>query len=160
MMAEEAASTAPEDEVAEPDDKKAAATVDEEKAGATADQEADAEPVADPEACKAVAVCLDDFWEGVHSGEWAESEFRYYLEPAGVLNGPLVCSRSPEGDPHRAGLLMTRAGWQAKKVFLDDGVNPETYELSFPKEFGYVKPLSHYVPETYEHAKYPWSKKY
>ena len=55
---------------------------------------------------------------------------------------------------------MTRAGWQAKKVCLDDGVNPEIYELSFPKEFGYIKTLSHYQPEPRRSAKYPWSKKY
>jgi len=118
------------------------------------------EPQFDPATCKAIAIGLDAFWEGVHSGEWAESDFEYYLEPAGILSGPLVCTRSPENDTQRAGLLMTRAGWKAKKVALDDGVNPETYELSFPKEFGYVKPLAHYVPDTYEHAKYPWSKRY
>jgi hypothetical protein len=122
--------------------------------------EQEAEPEFDPDTCRAIAIGLDAFWEGVHSGEWSDSEFEYYLEPAGVMNGPLRCTRAPEDDPQRAGLLMTRAGWKAKKVALDDELNPDTYELSFPKEFGYVKPLAHYVPETYEHAKYPWSKKY
>ncbi len=88
------------------------------------------------------------------------TDFEYYLEPAGVLHGPLVCTRAAEDRPQRAGLLMTRAGWKAKTLFLDDGVNPETYELSFPKEFGYVKPLAHYKPSAREHAKFPWSKKY
>ena len=89
-----------------------------------------------------------------------ETDFQYYLEPGAVLDGPLVCTRAPENAPENAGLLMTRAGWQAKKVCLDDGVNPEIYELSFPKEFGYIKTLSHYQPETRRSAKYPWSKKY
>jgi hypothetical protein len=122
--------------------------------------ETEPEPAPDPDTCKAIAIGLDAFWEGVHGGEWNDTDLEYYLEPAGVLSGPLVCSRSPEGDPQPAGLLMTRAGWRAKTLFLDDGVNPETYELSFPKEFGYVKPLSHYKPETRENAKYPWSKRY
>lgn len=118
------------------------------------------EPVPDPETCKAIAIGLDALWEGVFGGEWDDTDFEYYLEPAGVLEGPLVCTRAAEDDPQRAGLLMTRAGWRAKTLFLDDGVNPETYELSFPKEFGYVKPLVHYKPSAREHAKFPWSKKY
>lgn len=118
------------------------------------------EPVFDPNSCKAIAIGLTAFWNAVLSGEFEGTDFQYYLEPAGVLNGPLVCTRAPENEPESAGLLMTRAGWQAKKICLDDGVNPGTYELSFPKEFGYIKTLSHYQPETRKSAKYPWSKKY
>ena len=118
------------------------------------------EPVFDPDSCKAIAIGLSAFWEAVLDGEFEGTDFQYYLEPAGVLKGPLVCTRSPENEPENAGLLMTRAGWQAKKVCLDDGVNPDTYELSFPKEFGYIKTLSHYEPQTRKSAKYPWSKKY
>lgn len=132
----------------------------EEASPAAAESQEEAAPVADPETCKAIAIGLDALWEGVHAGEWDDTDFQYYLEPAGVLHGPLKCTRAPEDDPQRAGLLMTRAGWKAKKVFLNDGLNPDSYELSFPKEFGYVKPLAHYKPSTYEHAKYPWSKKY
>ncbi len=118
------------------------------------------EPVFDPDSCKAIAIGLPAFWDAVLDGEFEGTDFQYYLEPAGVLKGPLVCTRAPENEPEIAGLLMTRAGWQAKKVCLDDDVNPETYELSFPKEFGYIKTLSHYQPETRKSAKYPWSKKY
>lgn len=125
-----------------------------------ADEEEPAEPEFDPETCKAIAIGLDAFLDGMDNGEWDDTEFQYYLEPAGILSGPLVCTRAPDDDPQQGGLLMTRAGWKVKKVALDDDVNPDTYELSFPKEFGYVKPLSHYRPATYEHAKYPWSKKY
>ena len=118
------------------------------------------EPVFDPDSCKAIAIGLPAFWDAVLDGVFEGTDFQYYLEPAGVLKGPLVCTRAPENEPEIAGLLMTRAGWQAKKVCLDDGVNPETYELSFPKEFGYIKTLSHYQPQTRKSAKYPWSKKY
>ena len=118
------------------------------------------EPVFDPDSCKAIAIGLPAFLDAVLDDEFEGTDFQYYLEPAGVLKGPLVCTRAPEDEPEIAGLFMTRAGWQAKKVCLDDGVNPETYELSFPKEFGYVKTLSHYQPETRKSAKYPWSKKY
>ncbi|MCH7825552.1 MAG: hypothetical protein IH849_12180 [Acidobacteria bacterium] len=118
------------------------------------------EPVFDPDSCKAIAIGMPAFWDAVFDGEFEGTDFQYYLEPAGVLKGPLVCTRAPENEPESAGLLMTRAGWQAKKVCLDDGVNPDTYELSFPKEFGYIKTLSHYQPQTRKSAKYPWSKKY
>ncbi len=124
------------------------------------EEEPEPEPEPDPETCKAIAIGLPAFWDGVHAAEWDGSEYQYYLEPAGILNGPLRCSRAPENDPQSAGLLMTRAGWKAKKLFLDDDVNPDTYELSFPKEFGYVKPLAHYKEATREHAQFPWSKKY
>lgn len=118
------------------------------------------EPVPDPETCKAIALGLPAFWESALAGEWDGTDFAYYLEPAGVLRGPLRCTRALKNDPQRAGLLMTRAAWQAKTLFLDDGINPDTYKLSFPKEFGYVKPLAHYKEETRAHAQYPWSKKY
>ena len=130
------------------------------KSAPAAEEKPEPEPVPDPETCKAFAIGLDALWEGVLSDEWDDTDFEYYLEPAGVLHGPLVCTRATEDQPQKAGLLMTRAGWQAKTVFLDDGVNPETYELSFPKEFGYVKPLAHYKSSAREHAKFPWSKKY
>jgi hypothetical protein len=130
------------------------------KKAAAPEPEEEPEPVPDPDTCKGIAIGLPAFWEGIHAGEWDGSDFEYYLEPAGILNGPLHCSRAPEGDPQRAGLLMTRAGWKAKTLFLDDDINPDTYELSFPKEFGYVKPLAHYKEETREHAQFPWSKKY
>ncbi len=130
------------------------------KSAPAAEEKPEPEPVPDPETCKALAIGLDALWEGVLSGEWDDTDFEYYLEPAGVLHGPLVCTSAAEDQPQKAGLLMTRAGWKAKTVFLDDGVNPETYELSFPKEFGYVKPLAHYKPSAREHAKFPWSKKY
>jgi hypothetical protein len=127
---------------------------------AAEEPEAKPEPVFDRDSCKAIAIGLPAFWDAVLDGEFDGTDFQYYLEPAGVLNGPLVCTRAPENEAEPAGLLMTRAGWQAKKLCLDDGVNPETYELSFPKEFGYVKTLSHYQPQTRKSAKYPWSKKY
>ena len=127
---------------------------------AAAEPEPKPETVFDPDSCKAIAIGLPAFWAAVLDGEFEGTDFQYYLEPAGVLNGPLVGTRSPENEPEAAGLFMTRAAWQARKLCLDDGVNPETYELSFPKEFGYVKTLSHYQPETRKSAKYPWSKKY
>jgi hypothetical protein len=130
------------------------------KAKPAPEPEEEPEPVPDPETCKAIALGLPAFGESALAGEWDGTDFEYYLEPAGVLNGPLACSRAPENDPQRAGLLMTRAAWKAKTLFLDDGINPDTYELSFPKEFGYVKPLAHYKEETRELAQFPWSKKY
>jgi len=128
---------------------------------ATEDEEITAAPPApDPATCQAIAIGLTALQESVFDGEWEGTEFAYYLEPAGITQAALKCTRAPERDPELAGLLMTRAAWQAKTAFLDDGVNPETYELTFPKEFGYVKPLAHYKPESREHALYPWSKKY
>ena len=127
---------------------------------AAENEEAIPAPIADPATCQAIAIGLSAFLESVYDGEWEGSELDYYLEPAGVTQAVLKCTRAPEKDPEPAGLLMTRAAWQAKTAFLDDGVNPETYELTFPKEFGYVKPLAHYKPETRENALYPWSKKY
>jgi len=169
MMADDASTTvtetpeAPAEDAAPKADAEAAAPAAKAAPAAPAppaEEEAPAELVPDAESCKALAIGLDALWDGALSGKWDGSEFEYYLEPAGVLNGPLVCTRAPEDDPQRAGLLMTRAAWKTKTLFLADGVNPETYELSFPKEFGYVKPLSHYKPETRENAKFPWSKRY
>ncbi len=154
MMADDTKSEEPPEEV---ETTKAAPTKAEEK---PADEPAELHPAPDPETCKGIAIGLDAFWEGVHAGEWDETDLVYYLEPAGILSGPLRCARCPEDDPQPAGLLMTRAAWRAHTVFLDDGINPDTYELSFPKEFGYVKPLAHYKPETRKSEKYPWSKKY
>lgn len=128
---------------------------------AAPEEEAEAgPPPADPATCKAIAIGMDAFLESVIDGEWDGTDFQYYLEPAGVLQATLKDPRADEDDTEPAGLLMTRAGWQARKVFLDDGINPDTYELSFPKEFGYIKTVSHYKPETREHAQFPWSKKY
>lgn len=164
MMADDAPSGATDTtdttegtETTDGDDEQAATTT---TPAPAAEEKPEPEPVPDPETCKAIAIGLDALWEGVLGGEWDDTDFEYYLEPAGVLEGPLVCTRAAEDDPQRAGLLMTRAGWKAKTLFLDDGVNPETYGLSFPKEFGYVKPLAHYKPSAREHAKFPWSKKY
>jgi hypothetical protein len=141
---------------------KAAAPADKPSTPADKPDEDDEQPVAtpDPETCKAIAISMDELLSSVLAGEWDDTDFEYYLEPAGVLQATLRCSRSPENEQQRAGLLMTRAAWQARTLFLDDGLNPETYELSFPKEFGYVKPLSHYKPESRQHALFPWSKKY
>ena len=125
-----------------------------------ADEPTELHTAPDPDTCKGIAIGLDAFWEGVHSGEWDGTDLAYYLEPAGILSSPLRCPRCAEDDPQLAGLLMTRAAWRAHTVYLDDGINPDTYELSFPKEFGYVKPLAHYKPETRKSEKYPWSKKY
>jgi hypothetical protein len=160
--AEQAATATPEApvEAAAPDTADAPPEEAAAKPAPEVEEKPEPEPVPDPGTCKAIAIGLDAFWKGVLDGEWDDTDLEYYLEPAGVLNGPLVCTRAADNDPQRAGLLMTRAGWRAKTLFLDDGVNPETYELSFPKEFGYVKTLTHYKPDTREHAKFPWSKKY
>lgn len=117
-------------------------------------------PEADPETCQALALCLPHFQEGVDRGEWDDTDFRYYLEPMGVLQTRLVCQRCDDDQRARAGLFMTRSGLQARAVFLDDGLNPQRYDLSFPKEVGYVKALAHYQDLTRAHAKYPFSKKY
>ena len=71
-----------------------------------------------------------------------------------------MCAHRYPAENVRAGILMTRTARDTKTVYFDDGINPDTYELSFPKEFGYVKSIQHYQPQTREHAKYPWSKKY
>jgi hypothetical protein len=117
-------------------------------------------PVADPETCKAIAIGMEAFEEAVLGGEFDGSPYLFYLEPAGVLNANLLCSRMYPGERRRAGILMTKAARDAKTVFFDDGINPERYDLHFPKEFGYVKSIQHYQPGSREHAKYPWSKKY
>ena len=117
-------------------------------------------PQPDPTTCKAIAISHDAFQKAAANGEYEGSEFEYYLEPAGVLQSRLVCSVPGEDDPQPAGLLMTRAAWQSRTAFLDDDLNPEKYELDFPKEFGYVKPVAHYLPRSRENALYPWSKRY
>lgn len=117
-------------------------------------------PAPDPDTCKAIAIRQDLFQQAAVAGEWEGTAFEYYLEPAGVLQAQLWCSRSDSDDPQSAGLLMTRAAWKSRTAFLDDDLNPERYELSFPKEVGYVKPVSHYLPQSRERALYPWSKRY
>lgn len=127
------------------------------------DPEDDAEPTPpapDPATCRGIAISQAALEESVLAGEWEGTDFLFYLEPAGVLNANLVCTRSYPAESVRAGILMTKAAREAKTVFFDDQLNPESYELSFPKEYGYVKSLQHYQPESREHAKYPWSKKY
>ncbi len=134
---------------------------DEAPVGAAADAAASTgPPPADPATCRAIAISQEALETSVLDGEWKDTDFLFYLEPAGVLNVRLVCSRTPRDEKLPAGILMTRAGREARTVFFDDGVNPESYELSFPKEFGYVKSIQHYEPESREHAKYPWAKKY
>ena len=117
-------------------------------------------PAPDPATCKAIAISQDLFQQAAVAGEWEGTEFEYYLEPAGVLQARLRCSRSGDDDPQPAGLLMTRAAWKSRTAFLDDELNPEQYELSFPKEVGYVKPVSHYMPQSRERALFPWSKRH
>lgn len=120
----------------------------------------EAPPPPDPDTCKGIVIGQLAFEESVLAGEFDDSDFLFYLEPAGVLNASLLCTRAYPAETVRGGILMTKAARDARKVFLDDGVNPDEYELAFPKEFGYVKSLQHYVPESREHAKFPWSKKY
>ena len=128
------------------------------------DDKAEAEPPPppppDPATCKGIVIGQLAFEESVLAGEFNDSEFLFYLEPAGVLNANLRCTHAYPAETVRGGILMTKAARDAKKVFLDDGVNPDEYELGFPKEFGYVKSIQHYLPESREHAKFPWSKKY
>lgn len=132
-------------------------------AATDADQEGQQAPIADPDTCRGVAICQEALEEAVLAGELDGSPYLFYLEPPGVLRARLVCARAHPPEPegrHRAGILMTKAARDAKTVFFDDGINPERYDLSFPKEFGYVKSIQHYRPDSREHAKYPWSKKY
>ena len=70
-------------------------------------EEPEPEPAFDPNSCQAIAIGLTAFWEAVLNGEFDETDFQYYLEPAAVLDGPLVCTRAPENEPENAGLLMT-----------------------------------------------------
>ena len=130
------------------------------KAAAAEPEEETPEPEPDPETCHGIVIGRDALERGVLEGEFDDSEYMFYLEPAGVMNGDLVCARAYPAESIRGGILMTKAARAAKKVFFNDGVNPASYELSFPKEFGYVKSLQHYRPESREHAKYPFSKKY
>lgn len=118
----------------------------------------DEAPEPDPSACRGEAVSMETFIEGVDSGEWLEKGYLFYIEPEGILHGPLVCSRSDGDVP--AGLVMTRDAWRQRIVHLDDDRNPDSYELSEPKEIGYIKSIHHYMESSREHAKYPWTKKY
>ncbi len=117
-------------------------------------------PEPDPETCYGIVIGQEALERGVLEGEFADTDYIFYLEPAGVMNADLVCTRAYPAESIRGGILMTKAARDVKKVYFDDSVNPDSYELSFPKEFGYVKSLQHYLPETREHAKYPFSKKY
>ena len=117
-------------------------------------------PPPDPSTCKGIVIGQLAFEQSVLAGEFDNSAFLFYLEPAGVLNANLWCTRAYPAESIPGGILMTKAAREAKKVFFDDGVNPDEYELGFPKEFGYVKSIQHYLPESREHAKFPWSKKY
>lgn len=122
------------------------------------EEEPETEPEPDPETCRGVAVGYQEFLDGVESGEWRDQGFLFYIEPEGILDGPLRCTRSEEEEP--AGLVMTREAWKAHVVYLDDDVNPDKYELTYPREYGYVKSLQHYMESSRQHAKYPWTKKY
>jgi len=117
-------------------------------------------PEPDPETCYGIVIGQEALERAVLEGEFADSDYIFYLEPAGVMNAELVCARAYPAESIRGGILMTKAARDVKKVYLDDSVNPDSYELAFPKEFGYVKSLQHYMPETREHARYPFSKKY
>ena len=117
-------------------------------------------PEPDPETCHGIVIGQDALERAVLDGEFDDSDYIFYLEPAGVMNADLVCARAYPAESIRGGILMTKAARDLKKVYFNDSVNPDSYELSFPKEYGYVKSVQHYRPETYEHAKYPFSKKY
>jgi len=117
-------------------------------------------PEPDPETCHGIVIGQEALERAVLDGEFEGSDYVFYLEPAGVMNADLVCSRGYPAESVRGGILMTKAARDLKRVYFDDSVNPDSYELSFPKEYGYVKSLQHYRPETREHAKYPFSKKY
>lgn len=117
-------------------------------------------PEPTPETCHGIVIGMDAFEKAVLDGEFDGSDYLFYLEPAGVMGGDLICARGYPAESVRGGILMTRAAREAKTVFFDDGINPERYELAFPKEFGYVKSVQHYQPESREHARYPFSKKY
>ena len=117
-------------------------------------------PPADPQTCRGLALCQEHLESGILDGEWKESEFLYYIEPAGILNAHFVCSRCHPEEERSAGIFMTKMAREARTVFFGDDINLESYELHFPKEYGYVKPRQHYDPASREHARYPWTKKY
>ncbi len=161
----------PEAEAAEPAEKAAAAPAEGEAAEAKPaakpaaqakpeEEEQPPPPAPTPATCHGIVIGMDAFEKAVLDGEFDDTDFLFYLEPAGVMGGDLICARNYPAESVRGGILMTRAAREAKTVFFDDGINPERYELSFPKEFGYVKSVQHYQPESREHAKYPFSKKY
>jgi len=146
-------SARPEDEA---DDESGASNA--EDTSDDAEEEPEPEPEPDPETCQALALCVEHFDDALDAGEFDDTAFLFYLEPA--TQERLRCERCHDGEEERAGLLMTRTAWQTKTLFLSDDRNPDRYELTFPKEFGYVKSLQHYRPESRKSAKYPWSKKY
>jgi len=117
-------------------------------------------PEPDPATCFGIVIGQDALERAVLDGEFDGTDYMFYLEPAGVMNADLVCARAYPAESIRGGILMTKAARDVKKVYFNDSVNPDSYELSFPKEYGYVKSVQHYRPETREHARYPWSKKY
>ena len=122
-------------------------------------QEPTGPPAPDPATCTGIAICQEHLEQGILDGQLDDSPYLFFLEPAGVLQARLLC---PLCHPETvsAGIFMTREARAARTVYLCDDLNPDVYELAFPKEFGYVKSRQHYVPESREHAKYPWSKKY
>ena len=156
---EAAAPTSPSTADSEPT--KAAVAKPATKADAAAETVAEAEPLPpDPAQCRGIAISQDALENAALEGEFDGTDYMFYLEPAGVAQAGLICTRRYPAENRRAGILMTKAARDAKVVHFDDGLNPARYELSFPKEFGYVKSIQHYLPESREHAKYPWSKKY
>lgn len=128
-------------------------------AGDEPEEEKDTEPVPDPATCRGLALCHEHLLESVLEHEWDDTDFRYYLEPAGVLNAHLTCARC-HPDERPAGILLTPTARDTRTVFFDDGINPERYELHDPKEIGYLKSRQHYDPASREHARYPWTKHY
>lgn len=147
----------------EADDLAAKATADKPAVAKAADAQEVPEapaPEPDPETCHGIVIGQDALERAILDGEFDDTDYVFYLEPAGVMNADLVCPRAYPAESIRGGILMTKAARDVKKVYFDDRVNPDSYELSFPKEYGYVKSVQHYRPETREHAQYPWSKKY
>lgn len=147
-------------EPANPGDEPAAAKPVAAQAAAAEEVPETPAPEPDPATCYGIVIGQEALEQAVFDGEFDDTDYMFYLEPAGVLNADLVCARAYPAESIRGGILMTKAARDVKKVYFDDSVNPDSYELSFPKEYGYVKSLQHYRPETREHAQYPWSKKY
>ena len=160
--AAESAEAASGDAEAKPAEAKAAARPAAKAAAKAKPEEEEPPPPPEPtpETCYGIVIGMDAFEKAVLDGEFDDSDYLFYLEPAGVMGADLICARNYPAESVRGGILMTRAAREAKTIFFDDGINPESYELSFPKEFGYVKSVQHYQPESREHARYPFSKKY
>lgn len=130
------------------------------EAAANEDGDAEQKPQPDPATCGGLALCQSHLMDSILEHEWDDTDFLYYLEPAGVLNAKLLCVRCHPDEERRAGIWLTKASRDTRTVFFDDGINPDRYELHVPKEIGYLKSRQHYEPEAREHAKYPWTKKY